>query len=188
MHIYQYLFYMYMHFFYINFQLPFIFQGQGTKFIPIWSVHPEQKYQSGISQQTHNYNWIQKLKFWCQASERYMKNIHEISDAVLFGDGNGGPENHSDEYKDVAGEQTRLETVSTYSVHSLQYATGGEKSSLSWDLNPMAHHASALTTQLRLNILTDSHASVRSKARLGDSQWLHFRWLATRPNKTCTTN
>lgn len=51
----------------------------------------------------------------------------------------------------------------------------------------MAHHASALTTKLRLNILTDSHASVRSKARLGDSQWLHFRWLATRPNKTCTT-
>lgn len=87
-----------MHLFYINFQLPFIFQGQGTKFIPIWSVHPEQKYQSGISRLTII------TGFKSRASERYVKNIHEISDAVLFGDGNGGPENHSDEYKDVAGE------------------------------------------------------------------------------------
>lgn len=91
-----------MYLFYMNFQLPFIFQGQGTKLVPIWSVHSEQKYQSGISRL--NYNWIQKLKFWCQESEIYVKSIHKISDAVLFGDGYGGPENYSDEYKDLAGE------------------------------------------------------------------------------------
>lgn len=63
-----------MHLFYINFQLPFIFQGQGTKFIPIWSVHPEQKYQSGISRLTiiAGFKFL-KLKFWRQASERYVQ-------------------------------------------------------------------------------------------------------------------